>query len=197
MLGGMHLNIQGRQRCDTALWYWQHCGRRQARILRLLTIARAVNSLFPRPSPNEWLSPYAASQLRSRGARTDVNCAIRGTCIPTHLPCAMHHQATFIASFDDRFFSASRGRAPPSRHSRPRLAVQLPCALGSVFLRSRSYSANIRDQSPAFSLDPATPENLWNLHGVLRRLAADRSAWTSRPTWQAVSVQCRKSVFDL
>ena len=60
-----------------------------------------------------------------------------------------------------------------------------------------------RAQDLTFSTDVnlvellATSEILRKLHCMLRRLAADRGAWTSRPAWQAVSVQCRKSVFDL
>src|ERR1700687_1005320 len=47
------------------------------------------------------------------------------------------------------------------------------------------------------SVEPATSENLRKLHGMLRWLAADRSAWTSDPAGEAVSVQRRTSMLDL
>src|ERR1700730_11385851 len=43
----------------------------------------------------------------------------------------------------------------------------------------------------------AKREKLRKLYGMLRWLAADRSAWTSGPARQAVPVQCPTSVFDL
>jgi hypothetical protein len=73
----------------------------------LLIIARAVSNLFRLLSPNEWLFPYAAPPPRSHGGRMDVNYAIPGTCIQTHLPRPARREATFIATFGDRFFSAA------------------------------------------------------------------------------------------
>jgi hypothetical protein len=48
-----------------------------------------------------------------------------------------------------------------------------------------------------FVSEPEISENLRKLHGLLRWLAADRSAWT--PGWarEAVSLQYRKSMFNL
>jgi hypothetical protein len=49
----------------------------------------------------------------------------------------------------------------------------------------------------ALSIEPAISEKLRKLHGVLRRLAADRGAWAPCPARAAVPFQYREPMFDL
>src|SRR5260370_36837537 len=86
---------------------------------------------------------------------------------------------------------ASQPRSPQKRRFRFGMLYQV--SVGRLFTDIQSSLT----PSWGSAVEPATRENLRELHGMLRRLAADRNTRASGPARNAVPVQCGTSMFDL